>query len=282
MPRLVGTAAQRWQRLQERGYRALGRSSLAVGAALRIRNVSQALIAHRLNEGIEFNENGERWLAAAAARGAKVLVDVGAHDGSWAAMVLDLMPSPRTAILFEPGPIAHARAAERFRGVEGVEVVQAAVGDRPGRLPFHEAPGGDQHSSLVDPVDRHGLRRVDVDVATLDEALGRRKIEYVDFCKVDAEGYDLRVLRGAEGLLTDRRIGLLQFEYNSNWASAGSTLHEAFEIFRGHDYDVHLLKSDGLYDLDYDRYGEFFSYANFVAVSPQRRPELARRTRGTI
>ncbi len=92
--------------------------------------------------------------------------------------------------------------------------------------------------------------------------------------KIDAEGYDLRVLQGAKQLLRDQSIGVIQFEYNRPWAEAGSTLSAALKLLESCGYKVLLLKSTGLYNLDHSFYGECFYYANFVAVAPAKMPLL--------
>jgi hypothetical protein len=111
-------------------------------------------------------------------------------------------------------------------------------------------------------------------VTTLDEELAARGIAEVDLLKIDAEGYDLHVLRGAERCLAARAVAVVQFEYNRPWLFARSTLGEALRLLEDHGYEVHLLRRDGLHAFDYDREREFFGYANFVALSPAGRMRL--------
>jgi len=50
---------------------------------------------------------------------------------------------------------------------------------------------------------------------------------------------------------------------------AGSTLGGAISLLISHQYKVYILKGDGLYEFDYDHYGEYFGYSNFVALAPE-------------
>ena len=84
----------------------------------------------------------------------------------------------------------------------------------------------------------------------------------------------MRVLRGASGLLSQQLIGVIQFEYNKPWLLTNSTLAEAYGLLESFDYSVFLLRARGLFVLDYQRYGEYFGYSNFVAVAPDRLPAL--------
>ena len=61
----------------------------------------------------------------------------------------------------------------------------------------------------------------------------------------------------------------VQFEYSHDWIPASSTLKAAMSYLESFGYEVCLLKSDGLYTLNYGWYGEYFQYSNFLAISPQ-------------
>ena len=135
------------------------------------------------------------------------IVDVGAHDGD---LTLPLAALPGARVLaFEPLPPAFARLEAAVRGLGNVELRREALGLGPGRLSL-EVPvvGGvaqEQWASVAkdyagiaaaDPrVER--ILRWDVDVVALD-SLG---LADVTAMKVDAEGAEEEVLRGAEATL---------------------------------------------------------------------------------
>ena len=48
--------------------------------------------------------------------------------------------------------------------------------------------------------------------------------------KIDTEGHDLTVLRGARAMLAEHRIAVVQFEYNHRWVFARAFLRDAFEF----------------------------------------------------
>ena len=67
-------------------------------------------------------------------------------------------------------------------------------------------------------------------VVTLDAEMGAQGVTRVDMLKIAPEGYDLRVLTGAKGLLEAGRVGMVPFEYDAFWAVAGSTRNAAFQL----------------------------------------------------
>lgn len=134
------------------------------------------------------------------------IVDVGAHDGALA-VPLARLPGARV-VAFEPLPPAFARLREAVAGLP-VELRQQALGVGPGRLVL-EAPviGGilrEQWASVAkdyaaiaaaDPR-VEAIERWEVEVIALD-SLG---LADVTAMKLDAEGAEEEVLRGAEATL---------------------------------------------------------------------------------
>ena len=241
-------------------YRALARSELVVRAAIRARNVANAVISHRLSDTIFPERNGEAWLVRQLAPRCRVVIDVGANVGEWSARVLEAAPNARL-IAYEPS--ASACMAFRRRHDGRAELVDAAVGDQAGEVHFFEETDAGETSSLVTNAKGHRRR---VRMVTLDEELDRLDVEHVDLLKIDAEGYDLHVLRGARRALESARVSTVQFEYNAAWAAAGSTLAAAIALLEATGFELRLLRAGGLEPVDYERYGEHFSYSNYVAL----------------
>jgi hypothetical protein len=51
----------------------------------------------------------------------------------------------------------------------------------------------------------------------------------VDFMKIDVEGFEPRVLRGSKELLCQRRIKVIQCEFNEHWLRRGGSSPEELE-----------------------------------------------------
>jgi len=276
MPSLIGRALDGLQRLA-------ARSSVLVRLAVLIRNQARCVIKYHLAESPDVAFTGEVWLRERIAPSAMFIVDVGANVGEWLDGMRALKgPELFSALAFEPSASAAARLRARFAGDERVRITEAAVGDESGTLSFFEEDDAGKGSSLVPDFMRSAGTTRSVSVTTLDAAVTSAGWERIDFLKIDAEGYDLRVLRGAASLLAHRQIAVLQFEYNRPWQLAGETLRGAYLLLESHGYEVYLLKRDGLYRLNYLLYEEYFEYSNFVAVAPDSASMLADRIRGTI
>ncbi len=88
-----------------------------------------------------------------------------------------------------------------------VRALDTAVGDCEGPAPF-VAAGTSGEGRLAGPSDRRGLPTVDV--TTIDGFCARNGIE-PDFIKIDVEGWELAVLRGARETIRRRRGKLALF-----------------------------------------------------------------------
>jgi hypothetical protein len=151
-----------------------------------------------------------------------------------------------------------------------VEVVPAAAGADGAPRMFYEQPNAGEHSSLS-AAWVGSVRGRQADGVTVDALIDRRGWGSVDFLKIDTEGYDAHVLAGTARALRAHRISVVQFEYNRPWRDAGRTLCGALRFLQAIDYDVYVLRPERLEPYDYGVFGEFFSYANFVAISPSSR-----------
>ncbi|EPD58988.1 FkbM family methyltransferase [Streptomyces sp. HGB0020] len=139
-------------------------------------------------------------LADLCPSGCGTAVDVGGWYGPWTRR---LAGRARDVVTVEPVP--HLARLLDSATPSNVRVVQAAASDRPGtaRLWFPADDSGDRGVSSLVRRDIHA-RSLHVPCVTLDE-LGLRD---VDFIKIDVDGGELAVLRGATGLLARDRPAL--------------------------------------------------------------------------
>jgi FkbM family methyltransferase len=137
-----------------------------------------------------------------------VFLDVGAYFGWYALNVAHSRPHARV-LAFEPVPASQDHLEEnRVRnGLTNVRLVRAAVGAEPGEAEMALPPptnGGSAHLSM-----EGAGGHVRVPVTTLDAFAAEERLPRIDMVKIDVEGAELEVLRGAEGVLRRFRPLLL-------------------------------------------------------------------------
>jgi FkbM family methyltransferase len=134
-----------------------------------------------------------------------LFVDIGANAGIYSLWAADL---GSTVISVEPHPEARRALAENaaLNGYE-FEIVPAALSREAGVMRFTDRLGPKSHLKPLD-----FPRGVEVSVRTLDDVLGERTATGV---KVDVEGAERLVLEGARVAIAERRLPLIQLEWNN-------------------------------------------------------------------
>jgi FkbM family methyltransferase len=200
-----------------------------------------------------------------------MFVDVGANVGHWTEYFL--RNSSARGILFEPSEHCAALLKEKFES-RPITLRNVAVGDTNGSISFVEEGEFGESSAVAEtylPSERPGKTVVkQVPIVTLDQELMTLDCD-VDFLKIDAEGYDLNVLKGSELVLRKGRVRFVQFEYNSNWLGTGASLRSAKSFLEALGFEVLLIRSTGLHHLDYGLWGDYYRYSNFFACRPEDR-----------
>jgi FkbM family methyltransferase len=164
-----------------------------------------------------------------------LFVDIGANAGIYSLWAADLGSS---VVSVEPNPEARSALAENA-ALNGYvfEVIPAALSSEPGVMRFTDQLGPKNHLKPND-----FPRGVEVDVRTLDEVLGDRTADGV---KIDVEGAERLVLEGAPLALAQRRLPVIQLEWNnlSQWFYGESRerlaemlLTSGYQFFRPDDH----------------------------------------------
>jgi FkbM family methyltransferase len=182
--------------------------------AVKTRNQCNAIIGRALGATvIDHRMNGEEKLAAALGGQLRYFVDVGANRGSWTAMFLRHQPVVAGGLLFEPSVSAINELLPRFAGTPQLEVIAAAAGDAAGEISFYEEASAGETSSVVANHSAMPAVKRTVPVTTVSAEVSARNWAEVDFLKIDADGYDFHVLRGAQELFAAQKVRIGQFEY---------------------------------------------------------------------
>jgi FkbM family methyltransferase len=220
---------------------------------------------------IYLEEGRARELVARAVTHGMNCIDIGCHLGSVLDRFVRMSPSGRH-IAVEPIPY---KAAWLRRKYPGVEVHQIALGDEGGVLEFYYDPRNSGFSSLR-PHGSGEKKLIEVPCKRLDDIVPAGRP--IGFIKLDVEGAEFGVFRGARRVLAESRP-LVLFECTRSGLSAfGFEPHQIFDLLTGElGYCVYLLKDwlSGSDPVDLDGFAGSMIYPftafNYVAAPRPRR-----------
>ena len=214
--------------------------------------------------------NGEYWLLAEVVRLSPphaTFMDIGANKGDWSLEALKrsmVAGRPISLHAFEPCMGTRQILEARLPDGASARINALAMSSKSGETEFYSSGAGSGTNSLHQV---SGTEIERVQVSTIDEYLKSNNIDRVELVKVDTEGFDLEVLRGAESALAGGKIGVVQFEYNWRWLLNRASLLQVFQLIAGTPYRFGRLmdgeiKTYDQWHFELDRYFE----GNYVLI----------------
>jgi FkbM family methyltransferase len=164
-------------------------------------------------------------------------VDVGANVGYYTLLAASLVGSRGRVFAFEPSAYAFGRLEETIRKnkLKQVQAIQAGLGETNGESQLFVSHRKGNHTPSMVP--NAGGSPVAVPLLRLDDYLAEHKVDHVDFMKIDVEGFEPNVIRGARKYLERGKIHAILCEFNAHWLTANkSSSHALYELLMSHGF----------------------------------------------
>ena len=200
-----------------------------------------------------------------------IFFDVGANIGDYAKELQQEFPNA-TIYAFEPNANTFEKTQNNLANL-GIYCFNLGMGNQDEKKKIYSY-GSDkysQHASLYKDVmlDLHKaqtLVEIEIEVTTIDSFCEDKSIEFIDFLKIDTEGNELEVLKGAIKLISENRVGIIQFEFNEMNIVSRVFLRDFYKILD--KYNIYRLDSNKLIPLlEYNSTNEIFKFQNLLAVN---------------
>jgi FkbM family methyltransferase len=205
--------------------------------------LSGSFLAHLLKATTQQHHRALAPTIAALVPPSAVVFDVGAHAGQYTKLFARAASHGRV-YAFEPGSYARSilRMVVWLHRLSNVAVLPVALGSELGldtlTVPLKRRGSfGFGLSHLGKPDERWGaVAHEIVATATIDGVVQTLGLDRLDFIKADIEGWELRLLRGAEATLERFRPRLLLEVHDMQLARAGDRLDDVFAFLAAHGY----------------------------------------------
>ncbi|ABW02294.1 FkbM family methyltransferase [Caldivirga maquilingensis] len=183
-----------------------------------------------------------------------IVLDVGAYVGIYSLWAAKLIGNGGFVVSFEPNPLAYQWLVRNIEvnGVSNIHAIPLALGDYIGRSRLYVALRNIEASSFIqnhitrNPTGDLGIARsFTVPIITLDafirhsRAMIGRAIDHIDLVKIDVEGYEARVLRGAQEALNKGFISRFVIEVHIDQVKT----MDIISMLKGYDYRAVGIKN---------------------------------------
>ncbi|MGB3618010.1 MAG: FkbM family methyltransferase [Catalinimonas sp.] len=222
-----------------------------------------------------FQDTGELWAVKLVRtrfqREASITVfDVGANKGFYAATLSDLFGSQAQIHSFEPSRATYEQLLRNTHGRTNVLANHFGLSDEQHTQLLYTNTEGSGLASVyqrnLEHYDIAMAQTEEVRLTTIDDYCTEHAVERIHFLKLDVEGHELSVLKGAEGLLAAGRVDVIQFEFGGCNIDSKTYFRDFYHLLRG-DFRIYRILRKGLREIRaYGETNEIFANANYLAI----------------
>ena len=141
----------------------------------------------------------------------KHIIDVGANHGTWTRETLQYFPDAYYTLL-EPQEWLKDSFQDLLDKHNKLSFMAVGAGEKKGSFKFTIVDRDDSCSFRYseDEANKKGYKQIEVPIVTLNEIAAKENRPFPDLVKIDAEGLDLNVLKGASDLFGKTEVFLVE------------------------------------------------------------------------
>lgn len=186
------------------------------------------------------------WIKALAVPNVATVFDVGANHGDFAHAATNVFPSA-SVYLFEPLPHLQQELSGKIAHQHKPwHLSPFALGSERGSFPLYIDQTDDAIGSLsgfteeylrANPAARP-TKKIDCEVRTLDDVVSETQIPLIDILKIDVEGFEFEVLKGAAATLQRTRAIFIEVSLIRHAPGVTSPLVEMLDILSRNHFNI--------------------------------------------
>lgn len=196
-----------------------------------------------------------------------IIIDIGANIGFYSLLAAKKMQNTGKVYSLEPSKVVlkDLRKNIEVNKYSNIEVFNFAVSDFNGMTDFYRCEDDAYNSLIATPMEK--VVSIDrVNVVTLDDFVKMNNIEKIDVIKIDAEGLDYSILKGAKRALKDFRP-IIFAEMNILLMNKQHCI-EFFNFLIENKYEVQFAKRNK-FILNMARFEPLNNFASEIICFPQ-------------
>jgi FkbM family methyltransferase len=197
-----------------------------------------------------------------------IMFDVGANVGTYSLLLSKVFPQAKI-YAFEPNENTFKQLVVNVDS--SVKCVNAGMGSEEKNAKIFTfaddltSTNASIYGEMFRSYKKDDLVEIEIQLTTLDLFCEHEGIKEIDFLKIDTEGNEHNVLRGANKMLTEGKVKIIQFEFGEYNVFSRVFLRDFYEILT--DYNIYRLDSERLIPLfEYNLLNEIFRFQNLLAI----------------
>ena len=228
-----------------------------------------------IGSGGDIKNSGERVLfnlLDSAHEGPHVIFDVGANTGDFVEIAKQYIPENKYVIFcFEPARKSFIFLSQKFDD-SNIHLNNLALSNFEGQSKlFYDTEGSKMASLTKRNMEHFSINfseNENVIVSSVDKYCFENNIKNISLMKIDVEGHELDVLKGAINLLRTGSIRIISFEFGGTNIDTRVFFQDFWYFFKDLNYCLYRISpSNYLYKLkSYSEFDEQFVATNFVAI----------------
>ncbi|MCF8261869.1 MAG: FkbM family methyltransferase [Melioribacteraceae bacterium] len=180
----------------------------------------------------------------------EVVFDVGANMGQFCIHCNEIFKNSQI-YSFEPVNRTYEILTERTKRIKNISCFNFAFGEKEGsaEIFLQELTWMNSLNKNLNVPTGKDQKTQKVQINTIDSFAKSKNINSIDFLKIDTEGFDLDVLKGAVGLLEERKIKFIFVEVSFNERNNQNSSFDSINSFlRKYNFEIHGFYNQSIHD----------------------------------
>lgn len=179
-----------------------------------------------------------------------IIFDVGANIGIYSLIASKKIGENGKVFSFEPSAWAYERINKNLNlnSCRNVEVFKVGVSNHSDIVSFYKCDD-DAFNSILNKQMRKCIEEIKIDVLTIDDFCNKKQIKKLNVLKIDVEGADYLVLKGADNVISNFHPIIL-CEYNKFLETIKDDINEMITFLNSKEYNVYEINNYKLIEFD--------------------------------